>query len=125
MSEKELHEICPRSESTTIEEKFDYKGKMLAVSVCSFCDYFDWIVPEGVEDSESKEFEDSQEWAKKKAEELRKKHQIVTIPVHYSENVKDKQTFQIDNLLNNLCQMLGYEHIYVGKFGRGIRIEMH
>jgi hypothetical protein len=126
--ERELSEKCPVCGQATVEETFNFQGKNLAVCVCTGCPFFDWIVPtiKGHELSDEEPyFLKSEEWAKAKADELREKLGLVIVPIHFSENVKEVVSRKgIDSRLSVICHQFGYKQVYVGKFGRGIRIEM-
>jgi len=129
--ERILEEKCPECGFSTIEEKHWFKSEELAVCICGNCDFYNWVLPKTIANvdiasklEESREFQESKEWAEKIAEKMRVKHGVPLIPVTFSENVKWKRTIEIENLLKNLCRILGYKRVYVGKYYNGIRIEM-
>ena len=122
--ERELTETCPLCGQSTIEEKLDFKGKLYAVSTCSKCNYFDWILPEGLTDSMSKEFEESQEWAEQESDEIKTRHNILLLPVHVAETVSEIVTMEIKQKIASIAKSLGYSYIYIGQYRHGLKIEM-
>lgn len=81
--ETQLEERCMTCHAPTIEQTFTYpSGQEIAVCACTECDLFDWVVPECAVDNDE-EFGKSEEWARQKAEEIRKTRTTIeqAIPV--------------------------------------------
>ena len=83
---RELQSSCNEcSYEFTIEEKRDYKGELLAVSVCPVCHAVDWMLPKDYYENEDEETLDAtQEWAKKEAIKILKERSIY-YDIHFSE----------------------------------------
>lgn len=125
--ERELESQCLECDyEGTIEEKRDYKGELLAVSVCPVCHFCNWMLPKDWYDEEDDETLDlTQEWAEKESIKILKERNIY-YDIHFSEASElilyEENVDDIRQKTLELCKILNTNKANIGKQGHGIRI---
>ncbi len=124
---RELLETCHDcSFEEIIEEKRDYKGELLAVSVCPVCHCFDWILPEDwINEEDDETLELTREWAEQESMKMLKERNIY-YDIHFSEASKlilyEENIDSIRQKTLELCKILDTNKANIGKHGQGIKI---
>ncbi len=123
---RELNEECNDcGYEPVIEEKRDYKGEPLAVSVCPICHCFDWMLPLDWDEEDNETLELTGEWAEHESIKILKERNIY-YDIHFSDaselvlHEKDIDEIRIKTL--ELCKILNTNKANIGKHGQGIKI---
>ncbi len=127
---RELQEECHGcSYEGTIEEKRDYKGELLAVSVCPVCHVHDWMLPKDWYDEEDDETLDlTNEWAKEESQKILKEYNLF-YQIQFSEPAKILLTEldlmdEIKKPIIELCDVFNIHYAYVNQYRKGIKISL-
>jgi len=124
--DRELPETCHdcRFEST-IEEKRDYQGISLAVSVCPICHCFDWMLPLDWDEEDNETLDLTKEWAEQESIKILKERGIY-YDIHFSEASKltlyEENIDDIKQKTLELCKILNTNKANIGKHRQGIKI---
>ena len=126
---RELQEKCHScSYEKTIEEKRDYHGEWLAVSVCPVCHTHNWTLPKDWDEEDEETLDLTEEWAKEEAQKMLKEHDLY-YKIEFSEPAKqlliDKGLIvKIKKPIMELCDLFNINYAYVNQYRKGIKISM-
>lgn len=127
---RELESQCLECDyEGTIEEKRDYKGELLAVSVCPVCHFCNWMLPKDWYDEEDDETLDlTNEWAKEESQKMLKEHNLF-YKIVFSEPAKILLTEldlmdEIKKPIIELCDLFDIHYAYVNQYRQGIKISL-
>ncbi len=126
---RELLETCHDcSFEEIIEEKRDYKGELLAVSVCPICHCYDWILPEEWDEEDDETFDLTSEWAKEESQKILKEHKLF-YKIEFSEParlllIEYDLTDKIRKPIIELCDLFNIHYAYLNQHRKGIKITL-
>jgi hypothetical protein len=110
---------------STIEEKRDYQGTSLAVSVCPICHCFDWMLPPDWDEEDNETLELTKEWAEQESIKILKERDIY-YDIHFSEAsniiLHEENINDIRQKTLELCKILNTNKADIGKHRLGIKI---
>ncbi|MBA7683147.1 hypothetical protein ES703_91505 [subsurface metagenome] len=126
---RELHEKCNECDfEGIIEEKRDYNGELLAVSVCPVCHCYDWMLPKEWDEEDNETLDLTNEWAKEESQEMLKEHNLF-YNITFSEparillieyDILDK----VRKPIIELCDVFNIHYAYVTQRLKGIKINL-
>ncbi len=128
---RELQENCHDcSYEGTIEEKRDYKGELLAVSVCPVCHSFDWMPPKDWDEEDDEALCLTGEWAEDESQKMLKKHKLF-YKIEFSKPAKQLLkkygpglTDEIKKPIIELCDLFNIRYARVTQQRRRISIDL-
>jgi len=123
--QEKCHE-CPCEE--TIEEKRDYQGELLAVSVCPACHCYDWMLPKEWDEENDETLNLTSEWAKEESQKILREHNLF-YDIAFSEParillIEYDLTDKIKKPIIELCDLFGIRYAYVNQHRKGIKISL-
>ncbi|MCK4698646.1 MAG: hypothetical protein KAT53_10160 [Dehalococcoidia bacterium] len=123
---REFYEKCNEcSFEGTIEEKRDYNGELLAVSVCPVCHGFDWMLSANWDEEDSETLDLTKEWAEQESIKILKERNIY-YDIRFSKASKlilhDENINDIRQKTLELCKILNTNKADIGKHRHGIKI---
>ncbi len=127
--EREFYVKCLECDyEGTIEEKRDYNGELLAVSVCPICHFYDWTLPKDWDGEDDKILDLTNEWAKEESQKILKEHNLF-YKIEFSEPAKQLliESDLMDKIkkpIIELCELFDTHHAYVSQHRKGIKIRL-
>lgn len=131
---RELELICNNlsCKGEVIEEKREYKGEKLAVSVCPFCGSFDWILPSSAFDKngdlKDEALEMTTKWAREESWMILKEHNLY-YRINFSSQAmellegREIEAQRVEAILRTLCDVFETRSASAGKQGAGFRVD--
>jgi len=126
---RELQEKCNEcSYEGTIEEKRDYEGELLAVSVCPVCHCYDWMLPKEWDKEDEETLNLTSEWAKEESQKILREHNLF-YKIEFSEParillIEYDLTDKIKKPIIELCELFDTNHAYINQHRKGIKISL-
>ncbi|MCK4784523.1 MAG: hypothetical protein KAV87_12280 [Desulfobacteraceae bacterium] len=126
---REFYEKCSEcSFEGTIEEKRDYNGELLAVSVCPVCHFYDWMLPKDWDEEDNETLDLTEKWAKGESQKMLKEHDLF-YKIEFSEPAKQLLIdlglmVKIKKPIMKLCDLFNIHYAYVNQYRKGIKISL-
>lgn len=114
-----LEDKCPNCKHEMVEETHIFESEELAVSVCSHCDFHDWIIPKKCLDGEEEEtFERSEIWARETAKEMRRRLHLPKIEIHFSNEAIKRLGKRKESLELKITELLQTQNLLYAEIGK-------
>jgi len=126
---REFYEKCSScSFEGIIEEKRDYNGELLAVSVCPVCHFYDWMLPKDWDEEDKETLDLTDNWAKEESQKMLKEHNLF-YKIVFSKPAKQLliESDLMDKIkepIIELCDLFTINYAYVTQRRKGIKISL-
>jgi len=126
---RELQENCPNCLFEGIlEEKREYEGELLAVSVCPVCYFYDWMLPEDWDEEDTETLDLTGEWAKEESKKMLKERELF-YKIEFSEPARQVLIHaglmvKIRKPIIELCDLFDINYAYLNQYRNGIKISL-